>query len=71
MSVLIYSRSTRIVRIAPTQQELESYVNLLTLFDITSIEQGTEGLQGAHWYRFYSGDILIGSCSDITEMKEK
>lgn len=71
MSILRYDRSTRIVRIAPTREDLEDYINFLTLFDITRIKQGTEGLQGTHWYQFFSGDILIGTYSDITEAIEK
>jgi len=71
MSVLRHDRSTGIVRIAPTWQDIKSCTNLLTLFDVTSIEQGTKGLQGSSWYSFYSGDALIGTHSDITEVEEK
>jgi len=64
MTAIKIDYSTRILRIAPLQEDLENYTNLTTIFDVTEVKH-TRNLKGDFFVEFYGPAGIKGTITNV------
>jgi hypothetical protein len=65
MTIIMMDRTSNVLRIAESLEDLEAYRNVTVLYGVTHVTALDNG-----WYDIYQGRKIVGHLSDVTEVKE-